>query len=211
MRFPPVEPLHIPTVPSWLIGPDLHAPNAKLAQAPLRRHQLRKAPMHLLRRTVKTTAVAAALALTAGIATTTPAHSAELNMENLRKVVANADSISCPDLKKQLDKTGRVNANTTRADLVKMANAELASKPLLRAAAGPTINKVANRALACGLVKANKASTPAKPAPAPAPGNRTPSVPAKPSKNAGNTTSKTRDQAKNFRSQVSSLSSMSSR
>lgn len=135
--------------------------------------------MHLLRRTVKTTAVAAALALTAGIATATPAHSAELNMENLRKVVANADSISCPDLKKQLDKTGRVNANTTRTDLVNMANAELASKPSLRIAAGPTINKVADRAVACGLVKSGNGgkSAPA-PAPAPAPSNRAPSAPA---------------------------------
>ena len=137
--------------------------------------------MHLLRRTAKTTAVAAALALTAGIATATPAHSVELNMENLRKVVANADSISCPDLKKQLDKTGRVNANTTRTDLVNMANAELASKPSLRIAAGPTINKVADRAVACGLVKSGNGgkSAPAS-APAPAPSNRAPSAPARP-------------------------------
>lgn len=154
--------------------------------------------MRPLRRSAKTAAVATAAALTAGIATATPAHSAELNMSNLMKVATQADSISCADLKTQLDKTKRVTANTTRADLVKMANAELASKPLLRAAASRTINKVADRALACGLVKANNAGKPSQ-------GNRAAGTPAKP----GN--SKPQKPADNDSSQVSSLSSMSSR
>lgn len=153
--------------------------------------------MRPLRRSAKTASVAAAVALTASIATATPAHSAELNMSNLMKVATQADSIPCADLKTQLDKTKRVKPNTTRADLVKMANAELASKPLLRAAASRTINKVADRALACGLVKANNAGKPSQ-------GNRAPGTPAKP----GN--SKPQKQADD-RSKVSSLSSISSR
>ena len=101
----------------------------------------------------KIAAAAAAVTVSAGIFAAAPAQSQTANFENLAKVAAQADTISCPDLKKQLDKTGRVNANTTRTDLVNMANAELASKPSLRIAAGPTINKVADRAVACGLVK----------------------------------------------------------
>ena len=127
----------------------------------------------------KIAAAAAAVTVSAGLLTAAPAQSQTANFENLAKVAAQADTISCPDLKKQLDKTGRVNANTTRTDLVNMANAELASKPSLRIAAGPTINKVADRAVACGLVKSGNGgkSAPA-PAPAPAPSNRTPSAPA---------------------------------
>ena len=127
----------------------------------------------------KIAAAAAAVTVSAGIFAAAPAQSQTANYENLMKVAAQADTISCPDLKKQLDKTGRVNANTTRTDLVNMANAELASKPSLRIAAGPTINKVADRAVACGLVKSGNGgkSAPA-PAPAPAPSNRAPSAPA---------------------------------
>jgi len=127
----------------------------------------------------KIAAAAAAVTVSAGIFAAAPAQSQTANYENLMKVAAQADTISCPDLKKQLDKTGRVNANTTRTDLVNMANAELASKPSLRIAAGPTINKVADRAVACGLVKSGNGgkSAPA-PTPAPAPSNRAPSAPA---------------------------------
>jgi len=129
----------------------------------------------------KIAAAAAAVTVSAGIFAAAPAQSQTANYENLMKVAAQADTISCPDLKKQLDKTGRVNANTTRADLVNMANAELASKPSLRIAAGPTINKVADRAVACGLVKSGNGGKPAPaPAPAPAPSNRAPSAPARP-------------------------------
>lgn len=121
----------------------------------------------------KTAAAAAALVVSAGLFAAAPAQSQTASFENLMKVAAQADTISCPDLKKQLDKTGRVNANTTRTDLVNMANAELASKPALRAAAGGTINKVADRAVACGLVKTGNGGNNA-----PAPSNRTPGVPA---------------------------------
>lgn len=127
----------------------------------------------------KIAAAAAAVTVSAGLLTAAPAQSQTANMETLMKVAAQADSISCPDLKKQLDKTGRVNANTTRADLVNMANAELASKPALRAAAGGTINKVADRAVACGLVKTHNSGGNRAPAPAPAPNNRKP-APARP-------------------------------
>lgn len=127
----------------------------------------------------KIAAAAAAVTVSAGLLTAAPAQSQTANMETLMKVAAQADSISCPDLKKQLDKTGRVNANTTRADLVNMANAELASKPALRAAAGGTINKVADRAVACGLVKTHNNGGNRAPAPAPAPNNRKP-APARP-------------------------------
>lgn len=127
-----------------------------------------------MRLSTKIAAGAATLAVSAGIFAAAPAQSQTANFENLMKVAAQADSISCSDLKAQLDKTGRVNANTTRADLVNMANAELASKPALRIAAGPTIEKVANRATACGLVKTSNAGNRA-PAPRPAaPGNRAP-------------------------------------
>lgn len=121
----------------------------------------------------KTAAAAAALVVSAGLFVAAPAQSQTANFENLMKVAAQADTISCPDLKKQLDKTGRVNANTTRTDLVNMANAELASKPALRAAAGGTINKVVDRAVACGLVKTGNGGNNA-----PAPSNRLPGVPA---------------------------------
>lgn len=124
----------------------------------------------------KFAAAAAAVAVSAGLFSAAPAQSQTANFENLMKVAAQADSISCSDLKVQLDKTGRVNANTTRADLVNMANAELASKPSLRAAAGGTINKVADRAVACGLVKAGNGSNSA---PAQAPTKRAPGAPAK--------------------------------
>lgn len=123
----------------------------------------------------KFAAAAAAVAVSAGLFAAAPAQSQTANFENLMKVAAQADSISCSDLKAQLDKTGRVNANTTRADLVNMANAELASKPSLRAAAGGTINKVADRAVACGLVKSGNGGNSA---PATAPANRTPGKPA---------------------------------
>lgn len=125
-----------------------------------------------MRFTTKIAAAAAAVTVSAGIFAAAPAQSQTANFENLMKVAAQADTISCPDLKAQLDKTGRVNANTTRADLVNMANAELASKPSLRLAAGPTINKVADRAVACGLVKTH--NTGGNRAPAPAPGHRAP-------------------------------------
>lgn len=133
----------------------------------------------------KIAAAAAAVTVSAGLLTAAPAQSQTANMENLMKVAAQADSISCPDLKKQLDKTGRVNANTTRADLVNMANAELASKPALRAAAGGTINKVADRAVACGLVKThntggNRTPAPGHRAPAPRPAAPAPARPANP-------------------------------
>lgn len=121
----------------------------------------------------KFAAAAAAVAVSAGLFAAAPAQSQTANFENLMKVAAQADSISCSDLKVQLDKTGRVNANTTRTDLVNMANAELASKPALRAAAGGTINKVADRAVACGLVKTGNGGNNA-----PAPSNRLPGVPA---------------------------------
>lgn len=128
-----------------------------------------------MRFTAKIAAAAAAVTVSAGIFAAAPAQSQTANFENLAKVAAQADSISCPDLKKQLDKTGRVNANTTRADLVNMANAELASKPALRIAAAPTIEKVANRATACGLVKTHNNAGNRAPAPRPAaPGNRAP-------------------------------------
>ena len=127
-----------------------------------------------MRLSTKIAAGAATLAVSAGIFAAAPAQSQTANFENLMKVAAQADSISCSDLKAQLDKTGRVNANTTRADLVNMANAELASKPALRIAAAPTIEKVANRATACGLVKTSNADN-RTPAPRPAaPGNRAP-------------------------------------
>lgn len=119
-------------------------------------------------------AAAVAVSVSAGLFAAAPAQSQTANFENLMKVAAQADSISCSDLKAQLDKTGRVNANTTRADLVRMANAELASKPSLRAAAGGTINKVADRAVACGLVKSGNSGNSA-----PAPTNRAPGAPAK--------------------------------
>lgn len=132
-------------------------------------------------------AAAAAVAVSAGVFAATPAQSQTANFENLMKVAAQADTISCPDLKAQLDKTGRVNATTTRTDLVNMANAELASKPGLRAAAGGTINKVADRAVACGLVKSgnggNSATAPSKrvpSAPAPAPARPAAPAPARP-------------------------------
>lgn len=138
-----------------------------------------------MRFTTKIAAAAAAVTVSAGIFAAAPAQSQTANFENLMKVAAQADTISCPDLKAQLDKTGRVNANTTRADLVNMANAELASKPSLRLAAGPTINKVADRAVACGLVKThsngggNSAPTPGHRAPAPRPAAPAP-APARP-------------------------------
>lgn len=139
-----------------------------------------------MRFTSKIAAAAAAATVSAGIFAAAPAQSQTANFENLMKVAAQADTISCPDLKAQLDKTGRVNANTTRADLVNMANAELASKPSLRLAAGPTINKVADRAVACGLVKThntgggNSAPAPGHRAPAPRPAAPAPARPANP-------------------------------
>lgn len=124
----------------------------------------------------KFAAAAAAVAVSAGLFAAAPAQSQTANFENLMKVAAQADSISCSDLKVQLDKTGRVNANTTRADLVNMANAELAKQPShIRAAAGPTVQKVANRAVACGLVKSGNGSNSA---PAQSPTNRAPGKPA---------------------------------
>lgn len=131
----------------------------------------------------KAAAAATAVVLSAGAfaATNVQAQS----MQDLMKVAAQADTISCSDLGKQLKKTGRVDANTTRQDLVNMANAELASKPALRAAAGPTINKVADRAVACGLVKphnngGNSAPAPGHRAPAPRPAAPAPARPANP-------------------------------
>lgn len=54
----------------------------------------------------KTAATAAALVVCAGLFAAAPAQSQTANFENLMKVAAQTDTISCPDLKKQLDKTG---------------------------------------------------------------------------------------------------------
>ncbi|QYH19403.1 hypothetical protein JKI95_09920 [Corynebacterium aquatimens] len=148
----------------------------------------------------KTAGTAAALIASAGLIFAAPSLAQPRNMETLMKVASQADSISCSDLQTQLKNTGRVNANTTRGDLIAMANAELAKEsPMVRSMAAPTVNKVADRAVSCGIVKANNASAPApaqqaqpkqqapakapannpaKPAPAPAPANKPAPAPA---------------------------------
>ncbi|UIZ91676.1 hypothetical protein JZY91_08010 [Corynebacterium sp. CNCTC7651] len=136
----------------------------------------------------KAAAATAALIVSSSLAFAAPAQAQERNMANLMKVATQADTIACKDLKSHLNRTGRVNSNTTRGDLVAMANAELASTPLLRMAARPTINKVADRALACKLVKSGGPSkngqgkAPSQPSKAPAkPGPSQPGkAPAKP-------------------------------
>ncbi|WP_291314166.1 hypothetical protein [Corynebacterium sp. UBA2622] len=100
--------------------------------------------------------VAAGLLTAAALATQAPAAQAQTNYVELLKVVnGNVATADCTVVGAALRSTGLVNDATTRNGLVAGLNKAIGEDPALRLVAGGTVNAIGDRALACGVVKAD--------------------------------------------------------
>lgn len=112
-----------------------------------------------MRRTAAFTAAliagSAALAPAVATADTTPANTTASYLQFAKLLNGNIATLDCNVLGTALRATGTVNAETTRSGLVENLNTTFGESTALRLATASTINTVADRALQCGVVKAD--------------------------------------------------------
>ena len=87
--------------------------------------------------------------------THSPAQAQTNYAELLTVVNGNVASADCTVLGGALRGAGLVSADTTRGGLVSTLNKAVGEDPALRLVAGGTVNAIGDRALACGVVKAD--------------------------------------------------------
>ncbi|MGV0394353.1 MULTISPECIES: hypothetical protein [Corynebacterium] len=101
--------------------------------------------MHKTR--IATCLVAAAVALA-------PAAAADNSLVQLIRVVnGEVETADCNTLGAALRVAGLVDADTTRSQLVTKVNGAIGADSSLRLVTAPTVNKLGDRALQCGVVK----------------------------------------------------------
>ena len=101
--------------------------------------------MHKTR--IATCLVAAAVALA-------PAAAADNSLVQLIRVVnGEVETADCNTLGAALRVAGLVDADTTRSQLVTKVNGAIGDDSSLRLVTAPTVNKLGDRALQCGVVK----------------------------------------------------------
>ncbi|AKV57955.1 hypothetical protein [Corynebacterium riegelii] len=101
--------------------------------------------MHKTR--IATCLVAAAVALA-------PAAAADNSLVQLIRVVnGEVETADCNTLGAALRVAGLVDADTTRSQLVRKVNGAIGDDSSLRLVTAPTVNKLGDRALQCGVVK----------------------------------------------------------
>ena len=101
--------------------------------------------MHKTR--IATCLVAAAVALA-------PTAAADNSLVQLLRVVnSEVETADCGTLGAALRVSGLVDADTTRSQFVSKMNSTVGADSSLRLVAAPTVNKLADRAVVCGVVK----------------------------------------------------------
>lgn len=109
---------------------------------------------------IRTAAITAALAATVagGAITATKADAQNNTLELLKAFNGNIATLDCNAVGSILRATNMAKGDTTRGQLVTNLNTSFGADATTKLLTAPTINAVADRALACGVVKADPAS-----------------------------------------------------